>query len=105
MKKQKQKKASLIFLFVAHFIALSCNTDTTSSSNENNELTFSELVEMEVKNGIKDDSLIIGLRLGMTIPQIDSVSVKKFVYLSENFRFLFNLITGIQNIIIQHHII
>lgn len=76
MKEKLLKTITVLFLLSMCSLILSCNTDTANNYNGKEELTFIELVKREMKNGVKNDSLIIGLQLGMTSLQVDSVFKK-----------------------------
>lgn len=76
MKEIQPKRLAILILLLMCSLILSCNTDTTNSYDGKEEPSLSELVENEIKNGVRNDSIIIGLRLGMTMPQVDSVFAK-----------------------------
>lgn len=76
MKEIRPKRIAILFFLSMCSLILSCNTDNSNNYDGKEELTLIELVKREIKNGVKNDSLIIGLQLGMTPSQVDSVFKK-----------------------------
>lgn len=74
--KRNSLLTSIYFTICSFIVGCNTNTETANSYSGGEWRSLNELVNREVKNGVKNDSLIIGLRLGMTTQQVDSVFKK-----------------------------
>jgi hypothetical protein len=72
IKKQTISSMALI-LFLVLIIPFTISCNEKKNAEEMEEIPIEEQVKAELKNTNKNDSLIIGLKLGMTSKQVDSV--------------------------------